>query len=56
MITILITLIILGVLLYLVNSFIPMDIKIKKLFNIVAIVFICIWLLKVLGLMKYLNL
>lgn len=52
--TVLITLIVIGVLLYLVNTFIPMDSRIKTLFNIVAIVFVVIWLVKVLGLMKYL--
>ena len=52
--TILIVLIVAGVLLWLVNSYIPMDSKIKKIFNIVVVVVLIIWLLKVFGLFAYL--
>jgi hypothetical protein len=52
--TILIVLIVAGVLLWLVNSYIPMDTKIKKIFNVVVVVVLIIWLLKVFGLFAYL--
>ncbi len=52
--TILIVLIVAGVLLWLVNSYIPMDSKIKKIFNVVVVVVLIIWLLKVFGLFAYL--
>ncbi|MEI7661628.1 MAG: Thivi_2564 family membrane protein [Bacteroidota bacterium] len=52
--TILIVLVVAGVLLWLVNSYIPMDSKIKKIFNVVVIVVLVIWLLKVFGLFAYL--
>ena len=52
---ILIVLIISGVLLWLVNTFIPMDYKIKKIFNAVVIIVIVLWLLKVFGLFTYLG-
>jgi len=52
--TILIVLIIAGILLWLVNSYIPMDRKIKTIFNVVVIIVLIIWLLKVFGLFAYL--
>lgn len=44
-IQVVIILIVVGVLLYLVNDFIPMDAKIKKLLNVVVIVVLVVWLL-----------
>lgn len=52
-IPILLVLIVVGILLWAVNSFIPIDSKFKTLINVVAIVFAVIWLLKVLGLWSY---
>ena len=52
--TILVVLVVAGVLLWLVNSYIQMDSKIKKIFNVVVIVVLIIWLLKVFGLFAYL--
>ena len=43
-----VVLIIVGILLYLINQFIPMDAKIKKILNIVVVVIVVIWLLGVL--------
>jgi hypothetical protein len=39
------TLIIVGVLLWLINTYIPMDAKIKKIINIVVVVAVVIWVL-----------
>jgi len=50
LITVLLVLIVVGVLLWLVNNYIPMDGTIKKIFNIVVVVLVIIWLLKVFGL------
>jgi hypothetical protein len=50
LVTVLFVLIIVGVLLWLVNTYIPMDATIKKIFNIVVVVVVIIWLLKVFGL------
>ncbi len=52
--TILIVLIVAGVLLWLVNTIIPMDSKIKNIFNIVVVIAVIIWLLKVFGIFSYL--
>lgn len=49
MIALVIWLIIIGVLLYAVNAYIPMDAKIKKLINIVVVVCVVVWLLYVFG-------
>ena len=41
-----IALIIIGVILYLINNFLPIDGKIKQLINIVIILAVIIWLLR----------
>jgi hypothetical protein len=51
LISLIVTLIVIGVLLWLVNSYIPMDHKIKRILNIVVVVAVVVWLLNVLGLM-----
>ena len=55
LITIVITLIVVGVLLWLVNSYIPMDGKIKKILNIVVVVVVVLWLLNVFGVLGSLR-
>jgi len=42
-------LIVIGVLLWVVNAYIPMDGKIKNILNIVVVLFVVIWLLSVFG-------
>ena len=49
LVTLVITLIVVGVLLWLVNTYIPMDAKIKKIINIVVVIVVIIWLLRVFG-------
>ena len=55
LITIVITLIVAGVLLWLVNTYIPMDGKIKKVLNIVVMVVVVLWLLNVFGVLGHLR-
>ena len=50
LLNIVIVLIVVGVLLWLVNTYIPMDGKIKKILNIVVVIAVVLWLLKVFGL------
>ncbi len=52
--TILIVLVAAGVILWLVNTYIPMDGKIKTIFNVVVVIVVVIWLLKVFGIFSYL--
>jgi hypothetical protein len=47
LINVLITLIVVGVILWVVNTYIPMDRKIKSILNVVALIAVLIWLLKV---------
>jgi len=42
-------LIVVGVLLWLVNSFIPMAASIKTILNVVVVVFVVIWVLQAVG-------
>jgi hypothetical protein len=55
LITIIVTLIVAGVLLWLVNTYIPMDGKIKKILNIVVVVVVVLWLLSVFGVWGHLR-
>lgn len=52
MIEIIVALIIVGVILWAINSFIPMDGKVKQILNVVVIIGILIWLLKAFGLLS----
>jgi hypothetical protein len=55
LIAIVITLIVVGILLWLVNTYIPMDGKIKKILNIVVLVVVVLWLLGVFGVWGYVR-
>jgi hypothetical protein len=50
-----ITLIVIGVLLWLVNAYIPMDAKIKNILNIVVLIAVVLWLLNVFGVLGSMN-
>jgi hypothetical protein len=50
-----IVLIVVGVLLWLVNSYIPMDAKIKKILNVVVVVIVILWLLSAFGVIGSLS-
>lgn len=55
LVNIVLVLIVVGVLLWLINSFIPMDAKIKSILNIVVVIAVVIWLLQAFGLMGSLS-
>ena len=55
LIHILIVLIVVGVLLWLVNSFIPMQGTIKSILNAIVVIAVVLWLLKVFGLFQNLS-
>jgi undecaprenyl pyrophosphate phosphatase UppP len=55
LITIVLVLIVVGVLLWLINTYIPMDRKIKNILNIVVVIAVIIWLLQAFGLMGPLS-
>lgn len=49
LIAIIVTLVIIGVLLWLVNSYIPMDHKIKTIINVIVVIAVVLWLLSAFG-------
>ena len=49
------TLVVVGVLLWLVNNYVPMDAKIKKIINVVVVIVVVIWLLQSFGLLASLR-
>lgn len=49
LITLVVTLIVVGILLWAVNSYIPLDPKISKILNIVVVIAVVLWLLSVFG-------
>jgi hypothetical protein len=53
MISLIITLIVVGVLLWLVNTYIPMDGKIKKILNVVVVICVVVWLLYAFGILNH---
>jgi hypothetical protein len=49
LISLVVVLIAVGVLLWAVNAYIPMDAKIKNILNIVVVIAVVLWLLQVFG-------
>lgn len=50
LITIVLILIIVGVLLWIINSFIPMAASIKTIINLLVVIVVVVWLLQIFGL------
>jgi len=55
LIQLIIVLVVVGVLLWLVNNYIPMDATIKKILNVVVIIAVILWLLSVFGVIGSLS-
>jgi hypothetical protein len=51
LLNVIIVLIVVGVILWMINNYIPMDRKIKSILNIVAVIIVLLWLLKVFGIL-----
>jgi len=49
------TLVVVGVLLWLLNNYVPMDGKIKSIVNVVVIIVVAIWVLQSFGLLGSLQ-
>jgi len=49
LITVVITLVIVGLILWLINRFIPMASSIKSILNVVVVIAVILWLLRVFG-------
>ena len=55
LISVVVVLIVVGVLLWLINTYIPMDSKIKSILNIVVLIVVVIWLLQSFGVLGSLS-
>jgi cytochrome b subunit of formate dehydrogenase len=55
LITLIVILIVVGVLLWLINNYIPMDAKIKQILNAVVVIAVVLWLLQQFGLLAQLS-
>lgn len=55
LVSLVVVLIVVGVLLWLVNKYIPIEATMKKIINIVVIVVVCVWLLSLLNILPDLN-
>ena len=50
-VSLLITLVVVGVILWLVNNYLPMDGKIKSIINIIVVIAVIVWLLQSFGIL-----
>ena len=55
LLSILVVVVIAGVLLWLVNNYIPMDRKIKSILNVIVVIALIIWLLNAFGILGSLK-
>jgi hypothetical protein len=55
LIGLILTLVVVGVLLWLLNNYIPMDGKIKRILNVVVVIMVVIWLLQAFGILGSLQ-
>ena len=55
LIQLIIALVVVGVILWAVNTYIPMDATIKKILNVVVIIAVILWLLSVFGVIGSLS-
>lgn len=55
LLTVILVLIGVGVILWLINTFIPMQGTIKRILNAVIVIVVVIWLLNVFGVLEYLK-
>jgi hypothetical protein len=55
LIGVVVTLVVVGVLLWLLNNYVPMDGKIKSIINVVVVIVVVVWLLQAFGLLGSLE-
>ncbi len=47
--------VIVGVILWLINAYVPMEPRMKTIMNVFVVIFMCIWMLRMLGLLDGLR-
>ncbi|WP_006787571.1 Thivi_2564 family membrane protein [Thiorhodospira sibirica] len=55
LITLIVTIALAGLLLWAINTYLPMDGKIKKILNVVVVIVVILWILSVFGLLAPLS-
>ncbi len=55
LLTIIVTIVIVGVILWAINTFIPMDGKIRSILNVVVVILLIVWLLQAFGVLGSLG-
>ena len=55
LISVIVTLVIVGVVLWLINTYIPMASSIKSILNVVVIIVVAIWLLQAFGIIGHVE-
>lgn len=50
-----VVLVVVGLLMYLINAFIPMEARIKQILNVAVIIFLIIWFLQALGVLNMIS-
>jgi hypothetical protein len=55
LVNIVLALIVVGVLLWLINRYIPMQGTIKGILNAVVVIAVVVWIVNIFGLMRYVN-
>jgi len=55
LVNVVIVLVVVGVILWLINTYLPMDGKIKNILNIVVVIAVIVWLLRAFGLLASLG-
>jgi len=55
LINLIIILVVVGVILWLINNYIPMDWKIKRILNVVVVIVVVLWLLSAFGVIGSLS-
>ena len=55
LLNVIIVLVVVGLVLWLINNYIPMDRKIKSILNVVVLIAVVLWLLQAFGLLNALN-
>jgi hypothetical protein len=55
LLTVVLTLLVVGVLLWLVNTYVPMQGTIKGILNAVVVIVVVLWIMNIFGLYHYIN-
>ena len=55
LVSLIVVLVVLGVIMYMVNKYIPMESNIKNILNVAVVVFLLLWLLQAFGLLSGLE-